>query len=212
MTVNDFKQIVRLGNGKIDILNDEFLNKRYTKDNGTSISVRDSIVPWLRKITTDVALEPNVGNRPLWMSNPNLQLLAQLKSFPILFSNTVMKRTLKQLNPNECTPGITGAVQALGATAMALAMAALVIEIKSSIRGTDKDVGVLDVIGAMGIPYVTTDRPSQLAIPAGLSVLDGFATSFMKMFNGEGGDTIEDLNKFLLKVAAGAIFSEQVGK
>ena len=212
MTVNDFKQVVRLGNGKIDILNDEFLNKRYTKDNGTSISVRDSIVPWLRKITTDVALEPNVGNRPLWMSNPNLQLLAQLKSFPILFSNTVMKRTLKQLNPNECTPGITGAVQALGATAMALAMAALVIEIKSSIRGTDKDVGVLDVIGAMGIPYVTTDRPSQLAIPAGMSVLDGFSSSFLKIFDGEGGETMEDLQKFLLKIVAGTVVSEQVGR
>ena len=212
MTINDFKKIVRLGNSKIDILNDEFLNKRYTKDNGTNISVRDSIVPWMRKITTDVALEPTVGNRPLWMSNPNLQLLAQLKSFPILFSNTVMKRTLKQLNPKECTPGITGPVQSLGSLAMALAMAALVLEIKDAIRGTSKDKGPLDVIGAMGIPYVTTDRPSQLVIPAGMSVLDGFSSSFLKIFDGEGGETMEDLQKFLLKIVAGTVVSEQVGR
>ena len=212
MTVNDFKQIVRLGKGKIDILDDAFLDTRYTKENGTSISVRDSIVPWMRKITTDVALEPGVGNRPLWMSNPNLQLLAQLKSFPILFSNTIMKRTMNQLNPNKCTPGVTGAVQALGSVAMALAMAALVVEIKDSIRGADKERGVMDIIGAVGIPYVTTDRPSQLAIPAGLSILDGFSASFMKMFNGEGGETAEDLQKFIMKIFMGAAFSEQVGK
>lgn len=212
LTINDFKQVIRAGNGKIDILNEEFLNKRITKENGANISIRDIIAPWLRKITTDVALEPRVGNRPLWMSNPNLQLLAQLKSFPILFSNTVMKRTLRQINPKECTPGITGPIQALGSTAMALAMAALVIEIKDAIRGVDKDRGVLDVAGAVGIPYLTADRPSQLVLPAGISIVDNFFSSFAKMFEGEGGETAEDFFKWLMKVTAGTVVSEQVFK
>lgn len=209
MTVDDFKKIVRLGNGKIDILNDEWLDKRYTKSNGTNISVRDSIVPWMRKITTDVALEPHVGNRPLWMSNPNLQLLAQLKSFPILFSNTIAKRTLKQLNPNECTPGITGPVQALASTGMALAVAAMVIELKNAIRGSDTEVTPLNVVGAIGIPYVTADSLSQLVVPAGISVLDRIWNSLTQ---GAFGDTAEDGFEYLLKITAGTIISEQAFK
>ncbi len=209
MTVDDFKKIVRLGNGKIDILNDEWLNSRYTKSNGTNISVRDSIVPWMRKITIDVALEPHVGNRPLWMSDPNWQLVAQLKSFPILFSNTIAKRTLKQLNPNVCTPGITGPVQALASTGMALAVAAMVIELKNAIRGSDTEVNLINTIGAVGVPYITANSMTQLVAPAGASVLDRFWNSLTQ---GDLGETAEDGFEMLIKLVAGSIFSEQAFK
>ena len=212
MTVGDFKQMVRLNKGKVDILNDEWLDTRFTKENGTSVSVRDMLVPWLRKITTDVALEPQVGNRPLWMSNPDLQLLAQLKSFPILFSNTIAKRTMKTLNPKACTPAIVGSMNSLISTAMALAMATLVVEMKKEIRGSDKETTPLDVIGAVGVPYVTAQRPGDLIMPAAASTIDGFSKWFMGIFDADDDETMEDVIKVITKAVAGTIFAEQLDK
>jgi hypothetical protein len=45
-----------------------------------------------------------------------------------------------------------------------------------------------------------------------MSVLDGFSSSFLKIFDGKGGETMEDLQKFLLKIVAGTVVSEQVGR
>jgi len=212
MTVGDFKQMVRLNKGKVDILNDKWLDTRFTKENGTSVSVRDMLVPWLRKITTDVALEPQVGNRPLWMSNPDLQLLAQLKSFPILFSNTIAKRTMKTLNPKACTPAIVGSMNSLISTAMALAMATMVVEMKKEIRGSDKETTPLDVVGAVGVPYVTAQRPGDLIVPAAVSTIDGFSKWFMSIFDADDDETMEDVIKVITKALAGTIFAEQLDK
>jgi hypothetical protein len=206
MSVNDFKQMVRLGNGKIDIMNDEYLDTRFTKDDGTNVSIRDLLHPWLRKITTDVALEPGVGNRPLWMSDPNLQLISQLKSFPILFGNTIMKRTMRQINPKVCTPGIVGAVGAIGSAATAMALAAMALAIKDEIKGLDKDRGVTDVVAGIGVPYLGTDSLGQLfSIPAA-SVVDNFWSAA----TGEEGSVPEEAFDLFLRATVGAIFAEQL--
>ena len=48
-------------------------------------------------------MSPNVVNRPLWMSNPNLALVAQLKGFMMVFGNTIApklyKDVIKPLSP-----------------------------------------------------------------------------------------------------------------
>jgi len=212
MTLNDFKQLIREGKGNIDIMNDEFLNRRFIKENGSEVSVRDLLVPWLRKITTDVALEPHVGNRPLWMSNPNLQLLAQLKSFPILFANTIMKRTYKQINPKNCTPQIVGGIGAIGAAATAIALGSLATAIKDEIRGVDDpDRGLLDVISSIGVPYLNVESFQQLAMPAGLTVADNWT---FQAFGGDGfvDETAENLLDIVLRSTLGAIFAEGISE
>lgn len=212
MTLNDFKQLIREGRGTIDIMNDEFLNRRFIKENGAEVSVRDLLVPWLRKITTDVALEPHVGNRPLWMSNPNLQLLAQLKSFPILFANTIMKRTYKQINPKNCTPQIVGGIGAIGSAATAIALGALATAIKDDIRGVDDpDRGLVDVVSSIGVPYLNVESFQQLAMPAGLSVLDNWT---FQAFGGDGfvDETAENLLDIVLRSTLGAIFAEGISE
>ena len=73
------------------------------------------MVPWVRKLVTDVALEPTTTNRPLWMSNPDMQLLAQLKSFPILFGNTIAKRVIRKMNPKTCSPDFMGQMATVAA-------------------------------------------------------------------------------------------------
>lgn len=206
MTLSDFKQMVRLGKGKIDIMNDEFLDSRFTKENGTQVSVRDLLVPWVRKIATDVALEPHVGNRPLWMSNPNLQLISQLKSFPILFGNTIMKRTMRQLNPKTCSPQIVGGVGAIGSAATAIALASLAIALKDAIRGVDEERGLLDSIAAMGIPYAGTQSVQQLVTPAGATIVD----SWLRTPFQDEGSTAENILDLLTRATIGTIFAEQL--
>ena len=210
MSINDFKQITRIGKGKIDILDDTFLDTRFTKEDGTNISVRDVMLPWVRKITTDIALEPGVGNRPLWMSNPDMQLISQLKSFPIMFGNSVMKRTMRQLNPKVCTPNVVGAVGAIGAAATALAVASLAMAIKDMIRGVDKERGVIDTVSAVGIPWVGSGSIAEAGgIPA-FAVADNFASAiFGDLFgDGDGGKTAEETYDFLLRTILGAIVAE----
>ena len=206
MTVNDFKQMTRLGKGKIDFLNEEYLDIRFTKDDGTNISIRDVLHPWLRKITTDVALEPGVGNRPLWMSNPEMQLVSQLKSFPILFGNTIMKRTMRQLNPKVCTPGVVGAVGALGSAATAMALAALALAIKDEIKGVDKERGIVDVVAGIGVPYLGTDSVGQLVSIPAASVIDNFWNAAW----GEEFTLPEEALDIILRGTVGAIFAEQL--
>ncbi len=215
MSLADFRQMVRAGNGKIDILNDEFLDKRFTKENGTEVSVRDLLVPWLRKITTDVALEPTVGNRPLWMSDPRMQLLSQLKSFPILFGNTIMKRTHRQLvRNNQCSPGMVGALGGLGSAATAIALGALAMAIKDEIKGNeDKEYGPIDFLSATGVPWVGSGSLVQMSSIPSLSVVDDFWSAFtdtpdipIDMSKG-----MEHFLEFGTKATLGAIFAEQLG-
>jgi hypothetical protein len=206
MSIEDFKQMIRLGKGTIDIMNDEFLNSRFIKSNGTKVYVRDLLVPWLRKITTDVALEPHVGNRPLWMSNPNLQLISQLKSFPILFGNTIMKRTMRQMNPHTCTPQIVGAVGAIGSAATALALASLAIALKDAIRGNEEEMDWYEPIGGIGIPYAGTKSLQQLVTPAGATIVDDWLSTPFQ----DEGSTAEDILELLTKATLGTIFAEQL--
>jgi len=214
MSIEDFRMMVRAGNGKIDILNDEFLDKRIDKTDGTNISIRDLIVPWLRKITTDVALEPTVGNRPLWMSDPRMQLLSQLKSFPILFGNTIMKRTHRQLvRNNQCAPGIVGAIGGLGSAATAIALGALAMAIKDEIRGKDdREVSPVDLISATGVPWIGSGSLVQMSSIPALSVVDDFWSAFtdtpdMPIDMSKG---MEHFLEFGTKATLGAIFAEGI--
>lgn len=57
----------------------------------------DTITPELLnlahiRMVDDIIMSPNVVNRPLWMSNPALAPVAQLKSFMFVFGNTVGSR------------------------------------------------------------------------------------------------------------------------
>tara|TARA_R110000803_G_scaffold148160_1_gene213595 strand:- start:1442 stop:4753 length:3312 start_codon:yes stop_codon:yes gene_type:complete len=177
MTIEDFAAMYRAGGNKIDILNDTWLDTNITKSDGTQTRVRDLMVPWLRKITTDVALEPTATNRPLWMSNPDMQLLAQLKSFPILFGNTVAKRAIRKMNPKACTPDLMGQMSTVAAIGAALGLAAIAMAIKDEIRGSDREHTPLDLVGAIGIPLVGETSLSGYIGGPSVSIVDDFLKS-----------------------------------
>jgi len=212
MTIEDFAAMYRAGGNKIDILNDEWLAKMITKSDGTQTNIRSMIVPWLRKITTDVALEPQASNRPLWMSNPELQLLAQLKSFPILFGNTIAKRVIRKMNPKACTPDLMGQMSAIAATSMALGLAALAMAIKDEIRGSDREHGIIDLVAAIGVPGI--GEPSLTAYTLGPAI--GLVDDVLASIYGDGlidtaAKTPEQFYDIILRAAVGAIGAEILG-
>ena len=208
LTIEDFKTMYRLGNNKIDFTNDEYLDTRFTKSDGTQVSVRDVLVPWVRKITTDVALEPRPHNRPLWMANPNLQMIAQLKSFPVLFANTILKRSYNRLNPKVCSPNLVGNMNVLGGIAAALATATMVVALKKAIKGNTDAITPIDVLGGVGIPYVGTESLGQAASIPALAVPDAFLRA---LFGGDDfGDTAENILQLILRVFPGSLFAEAI--
>lgn len=211
MTLKDFNTMIRTGRGKIDIMNDDFLNATMTKEDGTTTRVRDLLIPWLRKITTDVALEPQAGNRPLWMSNPETQLLGQLKSFPVLFGNTIARRVVRKMNPKACTPDLMGKIATLSAVATAMALASMALAIKDSIKNVEVERTPRDIVGAIGVPYVTDrDLVGTLAGPT-LNMIGDFTNA---MFEDGLGDVVskspEAIIDLILRASVGAIIAEQV--
>jgi len=53
------------------------------------------------RMTHEVIMSPNPANRPLWMSNPQWHLFAQLKGFQITFFNTVVQQVIKSVLPHK---------------------------------------------------------------------------------------------------------------
>ena len=116
------------------------------------VTVRDLLIPWLHKVVDDVVVHPKANNKPLWMSDPRMAILAQLKTFPVVFGNTVVKRLLRKLNPKQCTPDYGAAVGVIGAIAMAYAFVYIGEMTKDAIKGKDfEDPSFKETLDRMGI-------------------------------------------------------------
>ena len=211
LSMSDFEKVGALANGNIKnaILDDSFLDSTFVNSKGNTISVRDVMIPWMRKITTDVALEPTAGNRPLWMSDPNLMLIAQLKSFPILFGNTIARRVNAKLNPKFCSSDFVGKMAAISSISAAIGMAALAMAIKDAIKGVEEERGVLETVSAVGIPLIGELGDAKVAgyiAGPGPAYVDGF----LKKIMGDEpiGDTAEEMYKIFLNATTGRIGQE----
>jgi len=211
LSINDFRKIGGLANGKIQdaILDDNYLDSTFTNSKGETVAIRDVLVPWMRKITTDVALEPTAGNRPLWMSNPNLMLIAQLKSFPILFGNTIARRLNAKMNPQFCSPDLMGKLGTISAISAAVGMAALAMAVKDAIKGVEEDRGVIETVSAVGVPLIGEFGDAKIAgyvAGPGPALVDNFIRNLF----GEDplGDTAEDIFKVFTNAITGRIGTE----
>lgn len=132
----------------VDITDEAILNT--TMPNGKR--VRDILIPWLHKVVDDVVVHPKATNKPLWMSDPKYAIIAQLKTFPIVFGNTVVKRLLRKLNPKQCSPDFGAAIGAVGGIASAYALVHIGEAMKDAIKGTDwEDPSMLEVMDRAGL-------------------------------------------------------------
>ena len=174
MTREDFSLIANAFRGengrvKIDITRDDVLdtvvkketrqvapaNKKKKKKEDVreiDVTVRDLLIPWMQKVVDDVVVHPRASNKPLWMSDPRLAIFAQLKTFPVVFGNTVVKRLLRKLNPKQCTPDYGAAVGVAGAIAFAYAAVFTGEMLKDAIKGQDfEDPSFKETIDRMGL-------------------------------------------------------------
>ena len=212
LTIEEFAEIYRVGGNRMRLTDENFLETMITRSDGTQARVRDLMVPWVRKLVTDVALEPTTTNRPLWMSNPDMQLLAQLKSFPILFGNTIAKRVIRKMNPKTCSPDFMGQMATVAAIGTALGAAALAMAIKDEIRGSEREKGPIDYVSAIGVPLIgETSLSGYIGGPA-VSIIDDFLASLY----GEGlsetlAKTPEQFYDILLRASVGALGAEALG-
>ena len=136
------------GNVRVDITNEGILNTKMP--NGKT--VRDVLVPWLHKVVDDVVVHPKAINKPLWMSDPRFAIIAQLKTFPIVFGNTVVKRLLRKLNPKQCSPDFGAAIGVVQGIAMAYALVHIGETMKAAIRQTDFEApGMRETLDRSGL-------------------------------------------------------------
>ena len=156
LSMKEFQQLAELskdenGNININMIDDKYLEAAFFKDDGTKTRVKDILHPWVHKIVTDVVVHPTAVNKPLWMSDPSLSAIAQLKTFPIVFGNTVVKRLMRKLKPNACGPDFGLAMSVIGSMAAAMAVASIGEEIKGAIRGQESDKNWIDLGNTAGL-------------------------------------------------------------
>jgi hypothetical protein len=150
---DEFKYIANAFTNKegkviVDITNEGILDQKMPNDK----TVRDVLVPWLHKVVDDVVVHPKATNKPLWMSDPRFAIIAQLKTFPIVFGNTVVKRLLRKMNPKQCSPDFGAAVGAVGGIAAAYALVQIGEFMKDAIKGEDfESPGMRETLDRSGL-------------------------------------------------------------
>jgi len=208
LTLDDFALISNAFRGddgkvRVDITKDDILNKVVKTETREvapatgktkadiqeqGVTVRDLLIPWLHKVVDDVVVHPKASNKPLWMSDPRMAIIAQLKTFPVVFGNTVVKRLLRKLNPKQCNPDYGAAVGVAGALAMAYAFVYIGEMLKDSIKGQDfEDPAFKEVLDRMGVTAI----PGMLAGAGRFS--DGAVVSL-------GGTTVGAIDRLYKEV------------
>jgi hypothetical protein len=115
------------------------------------------------------------------------------------------------MNPKACTPDVMGKIGTLAAVGTALGMAALALAIKDAIKGVDVERGPRDIIGAIGVPYVTDrDLVGTLAGPT-LNLIGDFTNGLFEDGLSEMiGGSPEAVFDLILRATVGAIVAEQM--
>jgi hypothetical protein len=143
------------------------------------------------------------------MSDPNMMLLAQLKSFPILFGNTIARRLNHKMNPKFCSPDFVGKLGTISAISGAIAMAALAMAVKDAIRGVEKDRTPVEIISAVGVPLIGEFEKAQV----GGYVIGPWASlgdRYIQIMMGEDrlGNSAEEIFDLFLRAITGRVGSE----
>jgi len=110
-----------------------------TLPNGDPKEIRHIIAPAIQTMIDDVVINPKVTNRPLWMSDPHMAIFSQLKSFPIVFGNTVMKQATRNLSMKQvgCQHKAQAFLNTVFAIGVAYGIATMANMIKDELRGKE---------------------------------------------------------------------------
>lgn len=130
----------------------DVLIQNATQPNVVTENVLDTVLPsgltgreilrgGLVRMVNESVMAPRATVRPMWLNDPHFALLGHLKSFPITFGNTVIKRMLRKLNPKRmgCTGGMAQAMSTLAVTTGLIGVAYVAQSLKHGLWGRDED-------------------------------------------------------------------------
>ena len=107
---------------------------------------RESVLGGANRFTKEVILNPSTAeaNRPLWFSSPTGQLLMQFAGYPTVFTNTVLKRFVKDMGVIDLAKGdvkraFLTSPRTLGAAMTMTAVAVVGDYIRSKGKSIDED-------------------------------------------------------------------------
>ena len=213
--IADFKTINKYGTSKPKQRTREYLDAQARlKEQGIINPYAQSIQDWmlnpsssktdpevirkgLSKTVNDLIMAPNALNRPLWMSNPHLAFVAQLKGFMFTFFNAIVGRMYREI----FRPLFQGRMPA-GEIAKYAITFSLIVAASMYIQGwkddirygkeespTDKLTGFEQV--AKGIKSTNILGPAGLVIDAGNS--GKYGSNFWEVILGPAASQIANL-------------------
>ena len=162
--------------------------------------------------------DPAFGRDPNWdtstTNNPvdNFQYLSHYRDTS-LFGKRITtenaRRVIRKLNPKSCTPALMSQMSTIAATCAALGLAALAMEIKKEIRGSERETNFIDLISAIGLPLVgETSLSGYIGGPA-VSIVDDFLASVYGNGLAETlAETPEQFFDIILRATVGALGAE----
>lgn len=77
----------------------------------------------VRRFVEETILEPGFEDKPLWMSRGDMQLIAHLKGYPTMFTNTVLPQVIRRFDPRR----VGGAYAASGFIGMVNVLAFMLL-------------------------------------------------------------------------------------
>jgi len=159
-----------------------------TEING--IELGNYLKPAVIRFVNQSVVAPRATNRPLWMSDPHFALIAQLKSFPIVFGNTVVKGLINKINPaknQHLSPCDVGNVLTTVAALTGVAMVSTFLKDQIRGKGIESEGRVKPILN------------SELGRAIQQTGLTGALQFGLDAFNygpaGLGGPTMTDMNK-----------------
>ena len=105
---------------------------------------KESILGGANRFTKEVILNPSTAeaNRPLWFSSPTGQLLMQFAGYPTVFTNTVLKRFVKDMGVIDLAKGDVGRLTAASPRTLGAAMTMTAVAVLGDyIRSKGQSVG-----------------------------------------------------------------------
>lgn len=133
-----------------------------------------------QRMSTRIVMHPRATIKPLWMSDPHLSTIAQLKGFPVSFGNTVIKgwynTTIKELRKKNLAQGMQNSGMVAGTSIAMLTTAYFVNEMRDQWlysgkppKRTDaeKIQRAIDRIGFTGVMQTAVDASHAKEFGAG---------------------------------------------
>ncbi len=151
-------------NLQFDINKASKLNYKGKQNKAQADFYKEFVLGGANRFTKEIILNPSTAeaNRPLWFSSPTGQLLMQFAGYPTVFTNTVLKRFVKDMGVIDISKGnigraVVASPRTLGAAMTMTAVAVLGDYIRS--KGKSMDQGELkfsEMLKGEGLEEVST--------------------------------------------------------